>query len=112
MHYPKSGRNGLPGGHLNRNETPDDALVREVQEELGVTISDAQRQDFFRHEKPGERIILGYTFIAPKGFKCHPTDPSYEYDTWVSRKQLEAIPNMSLLYREFILSNWPQKTKA
>lgn len=112
MHYPKSRRNGLPGGHINRNESPDDALVREFQEELGVVISDARRQDFFRHEKPGERIILGYTLIAPKGFTCKPTDPAYEHDTWVSRKEVKDLPNMSSLYRQFILDNWPKKTKA
>lgn len=29
----------LPGGHVEANETPTDALIREVQEELGVTLS-------------------------------------------------------------------------
>jgi 8-oxo-dGTP diphosphatase len=29
----------LPGGHMEPNETPEDALVRELQEELGVTLS-------------------------------------------------------------------------
>ncbi len=112
MHYPKSERNGLPGGHINHGEDPDDALVREVQEELGITVSGAKRTDFFRHEKPGERIILGYTLVAPKEFVSRPTEPGYEHDIWVTREELEALPNMSNLYREFILNNWPKKTKA
>ena len=29
----------LPGGHVEANEAPGDALVREIQEELGVTLS-------------------------------------------------------------------------
>jgi 8-oxo-dGTP diphosphatase len=29
----------LPGGHIEANEAPGDALVREIQEELGVTLS-------------------------------------------------------------------------
>ena len=28
----------LPGGHIEANEAPADALVREIQEELGVTL--------------------------------------------------------------------------
>ncbi|MFW5853596.1 MAG: NUDIX hydrolase [Patescibacteria group bacterium] len=30
----------LPGGRINRNELPEHALVRELQEELGLNVSD------------------------------------------------------------------------
>jgi 8-oxo-dGTP diphosphatase len=34
------------GGHLEEGETPEEALVREVKEELGVEL---EQWDFFRH---------------------------------------------------------------
>lgn len=40
MHKPKSkgGGYGLPGGHVEKNETPVQALIREIKEELDVEI--------------------------------------------------------------------------
>lgn len=109
MHYPKTERNGLPGGHINRGEAPDEALIREFKEELGIEITGAERRDFFLHGKPGKRLILGYTLVAPKDFKCKPTHPAYEHDTWITRKELKKLENMSEQYREFILQYWPTK---
>ncbi len=34
----RDGRSLLPGGHLNDGETPEDAVVRELQEEFGIDI--------------------------------------------------------------------------
>jgi 8-oxo-dGTP pyrophosphatase MutT (NUDIX family) len=34
-----SGFWGLPGGSVEKNETPTDALIREIGEELGISIS-------------------------------------------------------------------------
>lgn len=37
----KGGGYGLPGGHVEKNETPVEALVRETYEELGLKINPA-----------------------------------------------------------------------
>ncbi|MCX6799315.1 MAG: NUDIX domain-containing protein [Candidatus Diapherotrites archaeon] len=34
-----------PGGHMEKNETPDDALQRELMEELGIKIRILNRHD-------------------------------------------------------------------
>ena len=33
----------VPGGHVEPGETPEQAAVREIQEELGVTVTDLRR---------------------------------------------------------------------
>lgn len=39
--YP--GRWAVPGGHFEPGEEPEEAAVREIREELGVTVTDLQR---------------------------------------------------------------------
>lgn len=54
-------KRGLPGGHMQPGELPDEALKRELYEECGVTEYHARHADFFTHhnERNG-KIILAY----------------------------------------------------
>lgn len=56
---------GLPGGHLEADEEPEAALVREIKEELGFDLDPniIERKDFWRHS--GGRIILGFIATIP-----------------------------------------------
>jgi len=38
----------LPGGHVEENERLDDAIIREIKEELGVEISKKKRNPFLK----------------------------------------------------------------
>lgn len=104
MRYPS--RSGLPGGHLDAKETPDQALQRELHEELGISVKDFKRVDFFLRGRKGNSVILGYIAIAPKNLKLNPPRPHKEYGEWVTRDELASI-NMSENYKAFILENWP-----
>lgn len=44
------GRMGFPGGTVNENETLIDALVREIKEEIGITIKASQVDPIVSHE--------------------------------------------------------------
>lgn len=94
-----------PGGHIEENELPEEAAIREVYEETGVKIT-----------LLGERFPREDDLIRPLGIQCErkkdgsrhidityaakPNDPHAElkisnesYDIgWFSRNELEQIP--------------------
>ena len=38
----------LPGGHVEKNESYEDALIREIKEEVGISISKQEIKEFFK----------------------------------------------------------------
>jgi 8-oxo-dGTP diphosphatase len=51
---------GLFGGHIEPGETPEIAVVREVQEEIGYTLPIVQKFDCYSDEK-----VIRHVFHAP-----------------------------------------------
>lgn len=107
MRYPKMGRTGLPGGHVEKNEKPDDALRRELIEELGLSIETVVRKDFFLRERNKGSVILAYTASLPLSAQMSPPVPKYEHGEWISRQELDDTIDISDDYRDFIIQNWP-----
>ncbi|MGE3608994.1 MAG: NUDIX domain-containing protein [Bacteriovoracaceae bacterium] len=56
----------FPGGKVEANETPLDAAVREVAEEVGISIAhqDGKFMGVYPQEVPGRTILL-YVFLFP-----------------------------------------------
>jgi 8-oxo-dGTP pyrophosphatase MutT (NUDIX family) len=49
----------LPGGRLDDDETPEECIVREIDEELGFTVEVEQLLDTWVYEvQPGEKVLI------------------------------------------------------
>ena len=99
--YGKEGY-GLPGGHVDEGESPDDAMKRELSEELGLSDLRCRRADFFIH--PNGKIVLG--FVATLDESSRLTIQPEEIDGVVWKK-IEDIRIGSVLvpsYKDFILN--------
>lgn len=112
MQYPML--HGLPGGHLEYGETPEEAIVREAREELGIELGTLQRVDFFlrtsqfslKSSKHGSVILL-FKGIAPKGLVLRPPRPIQEKGLWMTRDQVSDLKDFSTAYKQAAMHNWP-----
>ena len=62
---PNSKQWGLVGGKVDPGETTLQAIVREVQEEVGLTLEPTSLQEAFTQVCPGEVDYLTTTFVHP-----------------------------------------------
>ena len=61
------GKWGFPGGHVEGNESAEEALVREVKEELGIVISTTGLRKITHKENGGsEGTLLVSTFLLSR----------------------------------------------
>ena len=89
-----SGGWALPGGLLRRGECPDDAVIREVAEEVGVTLPPASLPvPVAAVNARVRRVDLVYVLDAPAG-----ADPHQEDEAEVRRVgwyPLDGLPDLS-----------------
>jgi len=108
MHYPVRGHFGLPGGHVEPKEDPNETIKRELLEELTLSVDNLKRADFFLRSGDSGPIILAFTAVATKDVGIEPTDPKFEYGVWTTKDQLHGT-DMSVEYKRFVLENWPNQ---
>jgi len=80
----------FPGGKVDGGEAPADALVRELDEELGIAVSVEQPLTFAVHEEPGLRVLL--LFYAARVISGEPHGHEGQAVEWVPVTELPSFP--------------------
>lgn len=80
----------LPGGHVDFNETPDEAIVREFSEEFGITVEVDRVLQAFSYTI-GDIHTVGICFLLSYDGNAEaikPTNAENEEVAWVAENEL------------------------
>ena len=103
IHMDKDNNWGLPGGHVEENETPDEAIARELLEECGVGVNGLEHADFFLHSEG--KLILAYVgIVGGEELKSQQNELEGK-PKWLTKDEFEAI-EIEPGYRRLVLSHW------
>ena len=80
----------FPGGKIDDGEAPSEALVRELDEELGIEIVVQRPLTFAIHEEPGLRILL--LFFDARIARGEPHGHEGQAVEWVAVTELSSFP--------------------
>jgi 8-oxo-dGTP diphosphatase len=76
----------FPGGKISNGESPEQALERELSEELGVELGTAERFMHLEHDYPDRSVSIHFFLV--QGWKNEPAGLEGQALRWVSPAQL------------------------
>ena len=97
------GKYSLPGGHMEEGETPDDAMRRELFEELGLRDITIRRTDFWLHESG--KLILGYTGTVDEAVSLVLQAEEIHRAHWVTVEQIICGEIAMRSYGDFVVAS-------
>lgn len=83
----QAGRWEFPGGKIEAGEEPSAAVRRELDEELGITVTAAQAVGVFSHEYPDRRVEIALWLVT--AFDGEPAGLDGQALRWIGLDALE-----------------------
>ena len=96
---------GLPGGHMEKGESPDETITREIKEETGLNLisEELQRRDFWLHGDG--KVILGYVGEVSDTAPLAPGQNEIKNIVWVDANDIKSKKYELRDFADFVVSN-------
>lgn len=88
---PFCGLFSLPGGKLKEDESLSEGAVREIQEELGVSIKDPRSLGHVELLEPGHAIVFIYTGATDSNVEMQLSPKEVQETKWVTRDAMQEL---------------------
>ena len=80
----------FPGGKVEPSETPEDALLRELEEELGIRAEIANEITRYEYQYAGRKAFW-LVFFRVARFEGEPINLAFEQIQWVTKSELSTF---------------------
>ena len=78
----------FPGGKIEAGETPEEAVIRELQEEVGIAATSLHQFDKLEYQFPDRHITLWFWLVD--GWEGEPWGKEGQPGRWVAQQDLVA----------------------
>jgi 8-oxo-dGTP diphosphatase len=82
----------FPGGKIDPDEDPRDALVRELREELGIEVTVGAPLEVTSHRYPTKRVLLLFFEVERRPGSPEPRPLDVADLRWADRADLDRLP--------------------